>query len=188
MNLFYGNENHSNDSSAQELYTRLNSEKYNSGSWRTEDNGEKMAVVSQVIYQYWKPRFLVDHKTKCAYEFMDGSETLCTVKQDDIEWESLKGIPEDVISRARSLDFHFPSFIRGYNNGVAEVSWQLNPDGMYYMDDDGYGMTDDEEVVIYGFIDRKGTVVVKFRYINRDWNLLKPMRKEAEAICAAFNT
>ena len=113
---------------------------------------------------------------------MDGSETLRTVKQDDIDWESLKGIPEDVISRARSLDFHFPSFVRKYENGVAEVSWQLNPDGMYYMDEDGYGMTDDDEVEIYGFIDRKGNVIVKFKNINEDWNLLRAMRKEAESI------
>ena len=99
-----------------------------------------------------------------------------------IDWESLKGIPEDVINRARNLDFHFPSFVRKYENGVAEVSWQLNPDGMYYMDEDGYGKTDDDEVEIYGFIDRKGNVIVKFKNIQEDWNLLRAMRKEAESI------
>ena len=182
MNFFKANKNQSNDSAAQDLYTRLNTEMYKSGSWRTEDNGEDMAIVSQVICQYWKPRFIIDHRAKCAYEFMDGSETLRIVKQDDIDWESLKGIPEDVIGRARSLDFHFPSFVRRYENGVAEVSWQLNPDGMYYMDEDGYGMTDDDEVKIYGFIDRKGNVIVKFKNINEDWNLLRAMRKEAESI------
>lgn len=182
MNFFKANKNQSNDSAAQDLYARLNTEMYKSGSWRTEDNGEDMAIVSQVICQYWKPRFIIDHRAKCAYEFMDGSETLRIVKQDDIDWESLEGIPEDAISRARSLDFHFPSFVRKYENGVAQVSWQLNPDGMYYMDEDGYGMTDDDEVEIYGFIDRKGNVIVKFKNINEDWNMLKAMRKEAESI------
>lgn len=65
---------------------------------------------------------------------------------------------------------------------MAQVSWQLNPDGMYYRDEDGFGMTDDDEVEIYGFIDRKGKVVVKFKHINEDWNLLKEMRKEAESL------
>ena len=51
---------------------------------------------------------------------------------------------------------------RQYKNGVAEVEWQLNPDGMYYRDDDGFGMTDDEEINLYGAIDRKGKVVKKF--------------------------
>lgn len=116
---------------------------------------------------------------------MDESETLCTVTQDDIDWESLKGIPEKSIERARRLDFHYPSFVRMFKNGVAEVSWQLNPDGMYFMDEDGYGMTDDDEVEIYGFIDRKGKVVVKFKHINQDWDLLKAMRMEAEKAAGA---
>lgn len=185
MNLFKGNKNQNANSEARELYDRLNTDTFKSGSWRTEDNGEDMGVVSQVIMQYWKPRFLMDHKTKCAYEFMDESETLCTVTQDDIDWESLKGIPEKSIERARRLDFHYPSFVRMFKNGVAEVSWQLNPDGMYFMDEDGYGMTDDDEVEIYGFIDLKGKVVVKFKHINQDWDLLKAMRMEAEKAAGA---
>lgn len=181
MKFTKANKNHANDSSARELYARLNTEMYKSGSWRIEDHGEEMAVVNQLIMQYWKPRFLLDHRAKCAYEFMNGSETLCTVGQDDIDWQSLKGLPEAVIGRARSLDFHFPSFVRGYENGVAEVSWQLNPDGMYYMDEDGFGMTDDDEVAIYGYIDRQGNVVAKFRHIHKDWDLLDEMRMEAES-------
>lgn len=30
---------------------------------------------------------------------------------------------------------------------------------MYYRDEDGFGMTDDEEINLYGAIDRKGKVV-----------------------------
>ena len=45
---------------------------------------------------------------------------------------------------------------------MAEVEWQLNPDGMYYRDEDGFGMTDDEEIKFYGAIDRNGKVVKKF--------------------------
>ena len=59
------------------------------------------------------------------------------------------------------------------------MDWQLNPDGRYYQDDDGYGMTDDEEIEIYGFIDTNGNVLVKFRAIN-DSSELETMRKEAE--------
>lgn len=62
MNLFKGNKNQNANSEARELYDRLNTDTYKSGSWRTEDNGEDMGVVSQVIMQYWKPRFLMDPK------------------------------------------------------------------------------------------------------------------------------
>lgn len=181
MNIFKPNTNYTDDFGARELYKKLNTEMYKSRPWQTEDKGEDMSVVSEVIMQYWKPRFLMDRRTECAYEFMDRSETLCTVTQEDIDWESLKTVPEESIARARILDFHYPSFIRKFENGVAEVSWQLNPDGRYFMDDDGYGMTNDYEVEIYGFIDRKGKVVVKFKNINENWNMLKAMRKEAEA-------
>ena len=34
------------------------------------------------------------------------------------------------------------------------------------MDDDGYGMTDDEEVNIYGVIDRTCKIIVPFRLTN----------------------
>ena len=65
---------------------------------------------------------------------------------------------------------------------MAEVSWQLNPDGRYYMDEDGFGMTDDEEIEIYGFIDQNAKVVVKFRNIDENYRVLDKMRKEAEKI------
>ena len=50
------------------------------------------------------------------------------------------------------------------------------------MDDDGFGMSDDEEVTIYGIIDRRGRVVSKFRYVNHDWKQVEQMKKEAENI------
>lgn len=168
------------DQKARELYDKLGNEKFNTRPWRIEDIGEDMAVASKVIMEYWKPRYLIDHNAKCAYEFMNRWETLCSVELDDIDWDSLNGLPEECIERAKTLDFHFPSFIRTYKNGVAEVSWQLNPDGRYYMDDDGFGMTDDEEVTIYGFIDKTGKALVKFRNIHEDWNVLRIMRYEAE--------
>ena len=62
---------------------------------------------------------------------------------------------------------------------MAEVSWQLNPDGRYYMDEDGFGMTSDEEITVYGFIDSEMNVLVKFQYIDVDWKRLDKMRREA---------
>ena len=121
----------------------------------------------------------MNHNKKTAFEFMDDNETLVTVTEDDVDWKSLKKLPEDAILRAKHLSFHFPSFIRAFKNGVAQVDWQLNPDGRYYMDDDGFGMTDDDEINIYGFIDTEGKVVVKFQMINDDKDLER-MRKEAE--------
>ena len=58
------------------------------------------------------------------------------------------------------------------------MSWQINPDGRYYMDDDGYGMTDDIEITLYAYVDRSGKPLVKFRNI-KDYDELEVMEKEA---------
>lgn len=148
---------------ARELYNKLMSPEYQL-IYNFEDRGENMTVVEEVILQYWKPRFLLDHNTQCAYKFMTGNEVLCHVSDDDIDWDSLKGLSEECLRRAHSRDAHFPTQIRGFKDGVAEVSWQVNPDGRYYMDEDGYGMTPGEEVQLIGYIDRQGNVVSKFQY------------------------
>lgn len=167
-------------SEAEKLYEVLNVAKHDPCAFRIENLGEGMRLINESLFGYWKPRFLLDDNAKCAYEFMDQSEILKTVTQDDIDWESLKTLDEECIIRAKRLDCHYPSFVFSYENGVAEMRWQLNPDGMYFMDEDGFCMTDDSEVNIYGMVDRKGKVLVKFRYVGDDWNELKKMRREAE--------
>lgn len=42
------------------------------------------------------------------------------------------------------------------------MRWEVNPDGMYYRDEDGFGKTDDDEINLEGAIDRKSNVVKKF--------------------------
>lgn len=170
------------ESDDEKLYKLLNTDEYRKYPYEYEDLGEGMGVIGETMWGWWKHRFLINHNTKCAYEFMNKDQRLVTVTEDDIDWESMKNLPEYAIATARALSFHFPSFILHFENGVAQVSWQINPDGRYYMDEDGYGMTDDEEIEIYGFIDQNAKVVVKFRNINECYGKLDKMRKEAEDI------
>lgn len=158
-------EGKSNDidmSEEEKLYRELCLSQYQGLSFVQNDLGEDMALVTQVIGRYWKPRYLMDKEARCAYEFMSIDEVLQIVTDEDIDWDSMKGLPQDAFDRAKAYSFHFPGHVYQYKNGVAEVEWQLNPDGMYYRDDDGFGMTDDEEINLYGAIDRKGKVVKKF--------------------------
>ena len=140
-------EGKSNDidmSEEEKLYRELCLSQYQGLSLVQNDLGEDMALVTQVIGRYWKPRYLMDKEARCAYEFMSIDEVLQIVTDEDIDWDSLKGLPQDAFDRAKAHSFHFPGHVYQYKNGVAEVEWQLNPDGMYYRDDDGFGMTDDE--------------------------------------------
>ena len=158
-------EGKSNDidmSEEEKLYRELCLSQYQGLPLVQNDLGEDMALVTQVIGRYWKPRYLMDKEARCAYEFMSIDEVLQIVTDEDIDWDSMKGLPQDAFDRAKAHSFHFPGHVYQYKNGVAEVEWQLNPDGMYYRDEDGFGMTDDEEINLYGAIDRKGKVVKKF--------------------------
>lgn len=147
------------------LYQNLTSPQYKTRPYYQSDLGEDMILVSQVICDYIKPRYLMDCRTKRAVEFMDKAQRLLTVTDDDIDWRSLKRVKdEDAIDVARFRLFIYPGDISRYVNGMAEVRWEINPDGRFYCDEDGFGMTGDVEINLYGVIDRKGKVVKKFTY------------------------
>ena len=163
----------------EKLYMVLSAMDFTRKGYRVSELGEGMSVIEQVIWGWWKQRYLIDNKNCRAYEIMDGNMDFVNFTTNDIDWDSIKQLPEKAKMRAREMSAQFPTFIRGFRNGVAEVSWQLNPDGRYYMDDDGFGMTNDEEITIYGFIDSEMNVLVKFQYIDEDWKRLDKMCREA---------
>lgn len=167
-------------SDAEKLYIVLMSDTYKNRNYSWSDLGEGMESISTLVIDYWKQRYLLDHNRKIALEIMDEEQCWVHFSTDDIDWQTFKGLPEEAIERAQSLDAFFPSFIRQYENGVAEVSWQLIPDGRYWMDEDGFGMTADVETPVYAMVDKDLNVLVKFQYINHDYSQLAQMRKEAE--------
>lgn len=165
---------------AEKLYRSLSKTRFDNLHFRVHELSEGISVIEQVINGWWKQRYLLNEDTCRAYEIMDEERTFVNFTTDNIDWKSLESLPEYMKEQAHRLSALYPSFILSFKNGVAEVSWQLNPDGRYYRDDDGYGMTDDEETTIYGFIDTEMNVLVKFQYIGKDWERLKEMRCEAE--------
>lgn len=168
------------ESDAEKLYIVLMSDTYKSNNYRWSDLGEGMQSISTLVIDYWKQRYLLDHNRKIALEIMDAQQYWVRFSIDDVDWETLKGLPDEAIEQARSMSAYFPSFIRQFENGVAEVSWQLIPDGRYWMDDDGFGMTDDMETPVYGMVDKDLNVLVKFRFIKDDYDQFAQMREEAE--------
>ena len=161
-----------------ELFHKLQSTLYKYGAYKKENLGEGMILVEELKGCYWKPRYLIDNEAETACEFMDSDYCLLTVTADNIAWETIDELPEKVKERARTLNAYFPTIIRGYHDNVAEVKWQINPDGRYYMDSDGYGETDDKEVALFSYIDRQGKPLVKFRMVKGS-SELKEMKMEA---------
>lgn len=67
--------------------------------------------------------------------------------------------------------------INPFKDGVAYVQWTLQPDGRYYADSDGFGMTDDDEINVYAFIDKKAHILVPFQPMDKA--LRERYRKQA---------
>lgn len=56
--------------------------------------------------------------------------------------------------------------------------WQVQPDGRYWADEDGFGMESEEEVRLYAFFDEKGNFTGPFRIYNVGvYNYYKKMQK-----------
>lgn len=167
----------------EKMYGILLADRYAGGEYCKEALGEDMEIVNQLIWGWWKPRFLMNHRLKTAYEWMWPNRQLAIVDKQDIDWESMKKLPEEAMRTLLMYSFRFPSFIRNFSNGIAMVEWQLIPDGRFWMDDDGYGMTPDEELNIYGFIDSRADIVEPFRYYSKKElasGVLESVRARAE--------
>lgn len=53
-----------------------------------------------------------------------------------------------------------------YDDEKYIMIWEIQPDGEYWSDDDGYGMKNDEEIRLYAFIDENGDFITPFRVYN----------------------
>lgn len=156
----------------EKLYLVLIKMDFNKNGYQICEKGEGKYIIEQLIWGWWKPRYLVDRVNCRAYEIMDGDMCFVNFTTDDIDWASIEKLPEEAKMRANALSAQFPTSISNFYNGVAVVAWQLNPDGRYYMDDDGFGMTSDEEITVYGLIDSEMNVLNKFRYKGDGSNVL----------------
>ncbi len=164
--------------SAKELYVELQKGVYDEYPYsRMRNWGEGMEIVEEVISGYWRERFLINHGAQEAYELMDRGLKLTFLSKDDVDWEGVEKLDNN--RNAYIFSAYYQRFaVETFKNGVALVEWTLYPDGRYFMDDDGFGMEDNDESVLYGFIDKKARVVVPFQ--AKGWEELEKQRLEAE--------
>ncbi len=163
---------------AKELYVELMKPKYDQRPYqRLEEWGDGMEILKEVILEYWRERFLINHQEKEAYELMNRDFRLLFLTQDDVDWEGVETLENN--RNAYTFSAYYQRFaVDRFKNGVASVKWTIYPDGRYFMDEDGYGMEDNEESALYGYIDRKARVVLPFQAIG--WKEADRLRPEAE--------
>lgn len=83
----------------------------------------------------------------------------------DIEPSALRLIKQQCPYLAFKAHYRF--WVFPFTGNKAAVEWTVRPDGSYYADSDGFGMTDDEEITLHGFINTKGRPIGKFRLYKR---------------------
>ena len=109
-----------------------------------------------------KGLIVADKENRLAYMLvMPDGELTPLLREEDFDWPAIETTGHAYEARCRKVDYRFD--IDRYADGVALVTWMLHPDGSYYADEDGFGRTDDEEVNISAFIDRRCRVLVKFQ-------------------------
>lgn len=163
-----------------ELYVELKKAQYDSRPYdRLTGMGDNMEIVEEVIDNYWRERFLINNADKTVYELMDRSLRLTFLTEKDVDWESVRTLDNN--RNAYSFSAYYQRFaVEKFKEGVALVEWTLYPDGRYFMDEDGYGMEDNDASVLYGFIDTHANVVIPFQ--AKSWEGLEKMRPDAVLI------
>ena len=114
---------------AKDLYIALQDKKFDERPYsRMKNWGEGMEIVEEVISDYWRERFLIDHNAKEAFQLMDLGLTLTFITKEDVDWEGVKTLENN--HNAYTFSAYYQRFaVEKFKNGVALVKWTLYPDG-----------------------------------------------------------
>lgn len=114
-----------------------------------------------------KQIFIVNPAIKKVYPISAADGKLVGFTHDDIDWDSVNQLENNGDAERLVADYGGLS-IGDYQDGLARVDWMLYPDGRYFADENGFGMEDNDEVVVSAYIDTQCRVVVKFHDKKED--------------------
>lgn len=158
----------------KELYTELSADFKIERKYSFADRGEGMMQCREKLTDRV---FLVNKKTKEAWELLTANGRFSFWDASAVEIAGTFNLPYKAQRNAVEQRAPYYFGINEFMDGVAYVSWTLQPDGRYYADEDGFGMTDDDEINFYAFIDTKSSVLVPFQQM--DDALLEKYRRQA---------
>ena len=125
--------------------------------------GDHMLVFS---HKEWgvKEMYLVNTETKKVFHLVDNEGYVRAFSHDDIDPSVFEA---EYTHDAYVLQVCYAKmYVGDFVNGRARVEWMLYPSGMYFADEDGYGMEDNDEVNIVAVIDEDCKVLEKFKLVN----------------------
>jgi hypothetical protein len=138
--------------------------------------GEGMAMFGQSR----GPLFIVNTETNKIKKLVDENSKVVGFTKEDIDYSSLKGIEHTGGAYVMKVDYAGMGRYLDFRNGICALYWMLYPDGMYFADEDGIGMEDNDEVEIYCVIDKDFNVLRPFRPVEDVQELLVEVLRERE--------
>ncbi len=73
-----------------------------------------------------------------------------------------KGAWEEDLTMTFMPATRFVIYVSKFVDSVCRFSWLVQPDGRYWMDEDGFGMTPDDEVWLYALLNEEGQFITPF--------------------------
>ena len=98
---------------------------------------------------------------------------------DEIDYDAISKSSFNGIGNARAKVVRYAIINRydGFKDGLCAISWMLYPDGMYFADEDGFGMEANDEETVYAIIDTELNIIEPFRPVEDIEEYLKKLRK-----------
>lgn len=137
----------------------------------TYNIGENMAVYSGE----GKSFTVINKKTGEARMFVSANGELLAA-ENEINFEAIKRDCPN-FNGCKVVEYWFGRY-SNFKNGICALCWTISPDGRYFADEDGYGMEDNDEEMVYCIINKKMEIIVPFQPMNDVKEMLKKLGKK----------
>lgn len=107
--------------------------------------------------------FLLNNNIKEAWALTSSDRCLENWNLSDIDLSSILFLPDLPRELAVNFRAEYNFEISEFLNGVASVSWMIQPDCRFFADEDCFGMDDDREIILVAFIDQCANILVPFQ-------------------------
>ena len=122
--------------------------------------------------------YIANMKTKIIRQFAT-KEGLLLVDDKDIDYNSISSCFTDClhIAKAKELCWEHLNRWDGFKKGLCALKWTLYPEGTFFMDEDGFGMENNNEEAVYAIVNMDLEIVVPFQPIRNIEAYLRSIRK-----------
>lgn len=145
---------------AGELYRKLSADFRAEAKYRFLELGEGML---QGRDKNSPATFLINTNTKEAWELRSADNHLSCWDESALDKATISSLPKSVSGLARCLYTPYDFNVWNFDEGVAIVEWTLQLDGCYDRDEDGFGGTNDREIILYAYIDTRANILIPFQ-------------------------